>query len=44
LPGVREAIEDRRFDDANLYAARTAKVIDAYATRLDQARAVLDGR
>jgi len=41
---VREAIEDRRFDDANLYAARTAKVIDNYATRLDQARAVVEGR
>jgi len=42
LPGVREAIEDRRFDDANLYAARTAKVIDEYAERLDQARAVME--
>jgi N-acetylated-alpha-linked acidic dipeptidase len=44
LPGVREAIEDRRFDDANLYAARTAKVLDNYATRLDQAREVVEGR
>jgi N-acetylated-alpha-linked acidic dipeptidase len=44
LPGVREAIEDRRFDDANLYAGRTAKVIDNYATRLDQAREVVEGR
>lgn len=44
LPGVREAIEDRRFDDANLYAARTAKVIANYAERLDQARAVVEGR
>jgi N-acetylated-alpha-linked acidic dipeptidase len=44
LPGVREAIEDRRFDDANLYAARTAKVIENYADRLDQARAVVEGR
>ena len=43
LPGVREAIEDRRFDDANLYAARTAKVIENYAGRLDQARAVVEG-
>jgi N-acetylated-alpha-linked acidic dipeptidase len=42
LPGVREAIEERRFDDANLYAARTAKVIDKYAERLDQARAVVE--
>jgi len=44
LPGVREAIEDRRFDDANLYAARTAKVVNGYATRLDQARAVVEGQ
>src|SRR6185312_17140316 len=42
LPGVREAIEDERFDDANLYAGRTAKVIDNYATRLDQAREVVE--
>ncbi|WP_254601949.1 transferrin receptor-like dimerization domain-containing protein [Sphingomonas bacterium] len=41
LPGVREAIEERRFDDANLYAGRTAKVIQAYADRLDAARALL---
>lgn len=44
LPGIREAIEDRRFDDANLYAARTAKVLENYADRLDQARAVVEGR
>ena len=44
LPGVREAIEERRFDDADAYAARTAKVIDAYATRLDAARAVVGAR
>ena len=43
LPGVREAIEDRRFDDANLYAGRTAKVLENYADRLDQARAVVEG-
>ena len=41
LPGVREAIEERRFDDANTYAVRTAAVLDAYAARLDAARAVL---
>ena len=43
LPGVREAIEERRFDDANAYALRTAKVLDAYASRLDRARAVVEG-
>lgn len=44
LPGVREAIEERRFADANDYAARTAKVLTAYAARLDQARATVEGR
>ena len=44
LPGLREALEDRRFDDANVYAARTAKVIENYSDRLDQARAVVEGR
>ncbi|MGL4312856.1 MAG: transferrin receptor-like dimerization domain-containing protein [Sphingomonas sp.] len=44
LPGVREAIEERRFDDANGYATRIAKVLTAYAARLDAARAVVDGK
>ena len=35
LPGVREAIEQRRFDDARTYVGRTAAVIEAYANRLD---------
>ncbi len=43
LPGVREAIEERRFDDANLYATRIAAVLDAYSARLDAARAVIVG-
>ncbi len=43
LPGVREAIEERRFDDANTYAQRIAARLDAYATRLDAARALIDG-
>jgi N-acetylated-alpha-linked acidic dipeptidase len=44
LPGVREAIEERRFDDANTYAVRTAKALQAYAVRLEKAKAVLEGR
>ena len=44
LPGVREAIEDRRFDDANTYVGRTAKVLRAYAARLDAARATIEGQ
>ena len=43
LPGVREAIEERRFADADVYAARTAKVIDNYAARLGAARRVIEG-
>ena len=44
LPGVREAIEERRFDDANVYAGRIAAVLDAYSKRLDEARALIEGR
>lgn len=44
LPGVREAIEERRFADAETYVERIAKVLRDYAERLDQARAVIDPR
>ena len=44
LPGVREAIEERRFDDANIYAGRTAKVLEAYAVRLEAAKATIEGK
>ena len=37
LPGVREAIEQRRFADATAYLTRTAAVLNAYADRLDAA-------
>ena len=37
LPGVREAIEERRFADAAKYVAKTAKVLNLYADRLDAA-------
>ena len=40
LPGVREAIEQRRFDDARTYVVRTAKVLEDYANRLDAAAAM----
>jgi N-acetylated-alpha-linked acidic dipeptidase len=43
LPGVREAIEQRRFDDARTYVQRTAAVIENYAARLDQAVAMAGG-
>jgi N-acetylated-alpha-linked acidic dipeptidase len=40
LPGVREGIEQRRFDDARTYVQRTAAVIEAYANRLDEVAAM----
>ncbi len=40
LPGVREAIEQRRWDDARAYVGRTAAVIEAYANRLDSVAAM----
>jgi N-acetylated-alpha-linked acidic dipeptidase len=43
LPGVREAIEERRFEDADTYIHLTAAAITAYAARLDQARATIGG-
>ena len=41
LPGVREAVEERRFADANLYAGRTAAAIERFAARLDMARGIV---
>jgi N-acetylated-alpha-linked acidic dipeptidase len=38
LPGVREAIEERHWDEANQYVVATAKVLDGYAARIDEAR------
>ena len=40
LPGVREAIEQRRWDDARTYVGRTAKVLEDYANRLDEVTAM----
>jgi N-acetylated-alpha-linked acidic dipeptidase len=42
LPGVREAIEERRFADAVAYARLTAAALDAYSARLDSARRLLE--
>ena len=41
LPGVREAVEDRRFADANVYAGRTAAAIERLAAKLDAAKAII---
>jgi N-acetylated-alpha-linked acidic dipeptidase len=37
LPGIREGIEQRRFDDARAYVVKVAAALDAYADRLDLA-------
>jgi len=41
LPGVREAIEQRRWADAKLYIGVTADALDAYTSALEQAIAIL---
>jgi N-acetylated-alpha-linked acidic dipeptidase len=41
LPGIREAIEQDRFADANRYIGITAHALDAYSDRLEQATALL---
>ena len=43
LPGVREAIEDERWEDAETYVGLTAKAINAYADALDQGVALMGG-
>lgn len=43
LPGIREAIEDRRWSDANRYANLTANALNAYSDRLNKATALLNG-
>jgi N-acetylated-alpha-linked acidic dipeptidase len=42
LPGVREAIEEERWDEANRYTRITADALNAYSDRLDRATAVLN--
>jgi N-acetylated-alpha-linked acidic dipeptidase len=35
LPGIREAIEERRWDEANQYIGVVARALNAYSARLD---------
>jgi len=44
LPGVREALEGDRWDEANRYAAITAQVLGAYCDGIDQATALLSAK
>jgi len=41
VPGVREALEARRWNEANQYATITAKVLDGYRAQLDKLTAML---
>ncbi|ULU27763.1 transferrin receptor-like dimerization domain-containing protein [Dyella terrae] len=41
VPGVREAIESRRWDEANQFAQATAKTLDGYREKLDTITAML---
>jgi N-acetylated-alpha-linked acidic dipeptidase len=41
VPGVREALEGRRWEEANQYAVITAKVLDGYRAQLDKLTAML---
>jgi len=43
MPGVREAIEQQRWADADRYIKLTADALNAYSDRLDRATAVLKG-
>lgn len=41
VPGVREALEARRWDEADRYAVVTAKVLDGYRAQLDRLTGML---
>ena len=43
LPGVREAIEEERWADADKYSVLTAQALDAYASKLDTATKLING-
>ncbi|MFI5198570.1 MAG: M28 family metallopeptidase [Thermoanaerobaculia bacterium] len=44
LPGIREAIEERRFDEAQKQIAAAAEAIEACAARIDRAAGAMTGR
>ncbi len=44
LPGVREALDAGRWDEANQYAVVTAAVLASYCDRLDELSALLKAR
>jgi N-acetylated-alpha-linked acidic dipeptidase len=44
LPGIREALEDYRFEDADTYTKRTAAALSAVADQLDDAARLLQNQ
>ena len=42
LPAVREAIEQRKWQEANTQITTTAEVLDAFAAQIDRATAELE--
>jgi N-acetylated-alpha-linked acidic dipeptidase len=44
IPGVREAIEERRWDEAAAQVPLVARSLDAMAQRIDQATAIFSGK
>lgn len=43
LPGIREALEDRRWDDLRRYVVLTARTLDGYREEIDRNTALLGG-
>ena len=43
LPGVREAIEEERWADADKYSVLTAQALETYAGKLDDAVKLING-
>ena len=43
LPGVREAIEEERWADADKYSVLTAQALETYASKLDDAAKLING-
>jgi N-acetylated-alpha-linked acidic dipeptidase len=43
MPGVREAIEEERWEDVDRYSTLTASALNAYADKLDAAVRLMNG-
>ncbi|WP_268810776.1 MULTISPECIES: hypothetical protein [Xanthomonas] len=43
MPGIREALEDRRWEDLSRYIVQTAAVLDRYREAIDRNTALIEG-